>query len=117
MVSGELFVTTTGVTLMLRWSVGSLDCLSVELRLSPMPTLDKGRDQLFSIMFTVLGMRHISRTAKIMDCLFTTVSTMKMLESGAKVSVYVYERERERERGGGGEWGDMGERLGSIYMY
>ena len=99
MVGGELSAMTTGVTLMLRLSVGSLGCLPMELRLSPTPTLDEGRDQLSSTMFGVLGTRHTSLTAEIMDCLFTIVATMRMLESGAKVSVR--EREREERREGG----------------
>ena len=87
MANGALSVMTTGVTLMLRWSAGNLDYLPMEHRLSDTPTLDEGRDRLFLIMFSVSETRHISPIAPIMDCLFTTVATMKMLESGARVSI------------------------------
>ena len=86
---GALSVMTTGAILTLRWSAGSLDYLPMEHRLSPMPTLDEGRDQLFSIMFDAVDMRRTSLTAPIMDYLFTTVATMRMLGSDARVSVCV----------------------------
>ena len=97
MVSGVPSVTTTGAMQMPRLSAGSLDYQPEEHRLSPTPTLDGGRDRLFSTTFGVLGTRRTSQTAKIMDCLFTTVHIMRMLELGAGVRD-VRERER-RERG------------------
>ena len=78
-------MTTSGATQTLRSSAGSLDYQRGEHKLSPTPTLDGGRGQLFLTTFGVLGTRRTSQTAKIMDCLFTTVDIMRMLELGARV--------------------------------
>ena len=57
-----------------------------ELRLSHMHTLDEVKVQSSLMMCAALEMRRTSLTAPIMDYLFTTVDTTRMLESGARVS-------------------------------
>ena len=67
------------------WFAGSSDYQPREHRHSVLLTLAKERALLFSTMYAVVDLRHISLTAPITDCLYTTVHTTRMLESDAKV--------------------------------
>ena len=84
--SGALSVMTTGMSTTPWWCAGKWAYLLKEPGLSPMLTLDVGRGLLFLTTCSAVDKRRTSLTAPIMDCLFTTVGTTRMLESGVRVS-------------------------------